>query len=230
MHYKNVVEGIFLRRPNRFIAQVLIDGKAETVHVKNTGRCKELLTDGAVVYLERSDNPARKTAYDLIAVQKGSRLINMDSQMPNAGAEEWIAGGGLGFVPASLKREVKYGNSRFDLWYEREDGGRGFVEVKGVTLEDQDIVRFPDAPTERGLKHVKELIGCVEAGYEATVLFVVQMSGAKRFMPNDDTMPAFGEMLRQAKAAGVTILAVECDVTPKSVRLTRQVPVSLDTK
>lgn len=230
MHYKDVVEGTFLSRPNRFIARVLIHGKAETVHVKNTGRCKELLTDGAVVYLERSHNPSRKTAYDLIAVKKGSRLINMDSQMPNQGAQEWIAGGGLGFVPASFKREVKYGNSRFDLWYERENGAQGFVEVKGVTLEDQDIVRFPDAPTARGLKHVRELIACVEAGYEATVLFVVQMSGAKLFMPNDDTMPAFGEQLRQAKAAGVRILAVECDVTPGSVVLTKPVPVSLDKK
>ncbi len=241
MRYGTVVQGIFLCRPNRFIAQVLVNGKEETVHVKNTGRCRELLVPGAAVYLEVSDNPARKTKYDLIAVVKDGRLINMDSQMPNGGAAEWVAAGGLGFVPDALRREVKYGNSRFDLWFQRDSKkadflgqekdaagpAEGFVEVKGVTLENQGIVRFPDAPTERGLKHIRELGECVRAGYEAYVLFVVQMSNVKWFEPNDETMPAFGRQLREARSQGVHILAVECHVTPEEVRLTKPVPLRI---
>ena len=227
MQYTNVVQGRFVKRPNRFIAHVRIDGKEEIVHVKNTGRCRELLVPDAVVYLERSANPKRKTEYDLIAVEKNGRLINMDSQMPNAGAAEWIGAGGLGFVPAVLRREVKFGNSRFDFWYEKQDGRQGFVEVKGVTLEEENVVRFPDAPTQRGLKHIKELMDCVGAGYEAWALFVVQMCGVNFFAPNDDTMPAFGQQLTAAEAAGVKLLAVECAVSPEEVILTNPVPIRL---
>lgn len=227
MKYRQIVEGIFKSRPNRFIAYVDVAGKEEMVHVKNTGRCKELLVPGTTVYLEVADQPERKTKYDLIAVMKNGRLINMDSQMPNAGAYEWVLAGGLGFLPAKLKREVKYENSRFDLWYQKKDGNEGFVEVKGVTLEDNNVVRFPDAPTTRGLKHIKELEIARKEGYEATVLFVIQMNGVKWFEPNEETMPEFGQQLLEAKRAGVNILAVDCQVKPEEVQLDQQVDVVL---
>ncbi len=228
MKYNKIVEGQFFSRPNRFIAHVMIDGKEEVVHVKNTGRCKELLVPSATVYLEKSDNPERKTKYDLIAVLKNGRLINMDSQMPNAGAYEWVQAGGLGFVPKNLKREVKYGNSRFDLWYEKEDGTQGFVEVKGVTLEENNVVRFPDAPTTRGLKHIKELEECVKEGYEAFALFVIQMKDVSYFQPNYDTMREFGQQLIEARDAGVNVVAVDCNVKPDEVILNKTVPVILE--
>ncbi len=228
MKYPNVCKGKFIERPNRFIAYVEIAGKREVCHVKNTGRCKELLIPGREVYLTRSDNPARKTAYDLIAVQKGERLINMDSQLPNAAAFEWLMSRKDEFGIAKLRREVSHGSSRFDLWGIREDGQEFFIEVKGVTLEDQGIVRFPDAPTERGVKHVEELARCVEEGYKAAVLFVIQMEDVAWFGPNWVTHSAFGEALIKAEAAGVMIKAVRCMVKPDEMYILSGVEVKLD--
>lgn len=207
MVYSKVIPGIFLSRPNRFIAHVLVEGKEEIVHVKNTGRCKELLRPGVTVYLYcPPEGGSRKTKYDLIAVRKGERLVNMDSQVPNVVAEEWLR---KCLPRATIRREVTFGASRFDFCIETE-GKTAFLEVKGVTLEENDIAMFPDAPTERGLKHLKELIRCKELGYEAAVLFVVKMKGIRSFRPNDRTHPAFGEALRQAYAAGVRILVMDC--------------------
>ena len=227
MRYANVTEAVFLRRPNRFIAEVEINGKTETVHVKNTGRCRELLIPGARVWLTESKNPARKTKYDLIAVRKGDMLVNLDSQIPNSAAAEWIQKGGLFSDLTSLRREVKYGDSRFDLYLEH-GGKRAFVEVKGVTLEQDGVARFPDAPTERGVKHVEELIRCLDDGYEAYLLFVIQMQGVRRFEPNWATHPEFGEALQKAHAAGVKLLAYDCDVSPDSIQLRNPVPIRLD--
>ena len=226
MFYKNMVEGRFLARPNRFIAQVEIDGQVETVHVKNTGRCRELLQPGARVWCAGSDNPARKTKYDLITVEKGPYLINMDSQAPNQAARKWLEAGGLG--PAELvKPEQTFGNSRFDFYLERQ--GRGmYLEVKGVTLENEGICRFPDAPTERGAKHLRELIAAKEAGFEAGVLFVIQMRPVRWLEPNDGTDPAFGAALREAAAAGVQVLAVDCFVTEDSMEIGGFVKVRLE--
>ncbi len=228
MKYPNVCKGKFIERPNRFIAYVEIEGKREVCHVKNTGRCKELLIPGREVYLTRSDNPERKTAYDLIAVQKGERLINMDSQLPNAAAFEWLMSRKDDFGIAKLRREVSHGSSRFDLWGAKEDGQEFFIEVKGVTLEDQGIVRFPDAPTERGVKHVEELAKCVEEGYKAAVLFVIQMEDVKWFGPNWVTHAAFGEALIKAEKAGVMIKAVRCMVKPDEMYILSGVEVNLD--
>ena len=226
MTYPNVTPAVFLSRPNRFVAQVLVDGEEQTVHVKNTGRCKELLVPGAEVFLTKSDNPNRKTAYDLIAVRKGNRLINMDSQAPNKVFGEWAAAGQ--FVPGLtlLRPECPHGDSRFDFYWEAGDR-KGFVEVKGVTLEEQNAVYFPDAPTERGIKHVNGLAACLQEGYEAAVCFVIQMEGVDFFAPNDRTHPAFGEALRQAAGAGVQVLALDCTVTPDSLTLRQPVPVRL---
>ncbi len=230
MRYKQVKRGIFLARPNRFIAHVEVDGSMEVVHVKNTGRCRELLVPGAVVYLEKADQPKRKTQFDLIAVEKGSLLINMDAQAPNQVFREWAQAGE--WVPGLtlLKPETKFGHSRFDFYWEAEDFStkrRGFVEVKGVTLEENGVVLFPDAPTERGVKHIGELIACHAAGYEAALCFVVQMEGMRCFRPNDRTHPAFGEALRRAREAGVQIFARECLVSPDSLTLTGNIPVEL---
>lgn len=226
MTYPNVTPAVFLSRPNRFVAQVLMDGEEQTVHVKNTGRCKELLVPGAEVFLTKSGNPNRKTAYDLIAVRKGTRLINMDSQAPNRVFQEWAAAGH--FVPGLtlLRPECQHGDSRFDFYWEAGNQ-KGFVEVKGVTLEDNNAVYFPDAPTERGIKHVNGLAACLQEGYEAAVCFVIQMEGADFFAPNDRTHPAFGEALRQAAKAGVQVLALDCTVTPDSLTLRQPVPVKL---
>ena len=227
MKYERIETGKFVERPNRFIAYVEIAGQKETVHVKNTGRCAELLTPGAEVYVQKTDNPERKTRWDLIAVQKGERLINMDSQIPNKVVEEWIKKGNL-FPNASVVRpETTYGNSRFDLYVE-VDGRKIFIEVKGVTLEEDGVVRFPDAPTERGVKHVEELAEAVKAGYEAYLFFVVQMKEVKYFAPNMKTHAAFGEAMRRAKAQGVHILAYECQVEKDSIEITREVPVILE--
>ena len=201
MFYANMVPGIFLSRPNRFIAYVEIDGRTEIVHVKNTGRCRELLPPGARVWCQRSDNPARKTKYDLITVQKGSLLINMDSQAPNTAAGEWLRAGGLGEIE-NLRRETVHGDSRFDLSFVK-DGRQCFLEVKGVTLENQGVCAFPDAPTERGVKHLRELTELRRQGRCAAVLFLVQMKGVHAFSPNDGTDPAFGAALREARGAGV---------------------------
>lgn len=226
MQYHSIKKGIFHARPNRFIAHVEVDGAMEVVHVKNTGRCRELLVPGAVVYLEEGRNPARKTKYDLIAVEKGDLLVNMDAQAPNKVFQEWAQGGG--FLPGLtlLRPETTWGSSRFDFYWEAGER-RGFVEVKGVTLEDEGHARFPDAPTERGVKHLEELIRCQEEGYEAAVCFVIQMVGMKDFAPNDVTHPAFGVALRKAAAAGVKVLAQECMVTPETLTMAGPVTVRL---
>ena len=226
MRYSNIQKGIFLSRPNRFIARVMIEGREETVHVKNTGRCKELLKSGASVWLEKSDNPNRKTVYDLVVVQKGALLVNMDSQAPNKVFGEWAAAGHFVEGLTLLRPETTWGGSRFDFYWEAGER-KGFVEVKGCTLEENGHARFPDAPTERGVKHLEELIRAKEAGYETTVCFVLQMSPMKTFSPNDETHPAFGDALRKAEKAGVQVLAVECHVTPDILEMTEFVPVCL---
>ncbi len=225
MEYKNIVPGVFLARPNRFIAHIEIDGKEEICHVKNTGRCRELLPVGAKVWCEKSDNPARKTGYDLITVQKGHRLINMDSQAPNAAVRQWLEKGGLGQIE-NLKPESRQGDSRFDFSFTR-DGKACFLEVKGVTLENDGVCAFPDAPTTRGAKHLRELTTLAKEGYGAYVLFVIQMADVKYLHPNDITDPDFGAALREAAAAGVQILAMDCKVTPDSMVLHSPVEVRL---
>lgn len=226
MQYHNIVQGVFLERPNRFIAHVEINGEKQVVHVKNTGRCKELLVPGATVYLEGSSDPKRKTAWDLVAVEKGERLVNMDSQAPNRVFGEWVRAGG--FLPhvTLMRPETRFGDSRFDFYVEA-DGKRNFIEVKGVTLEEDGVVRFPDAPTQRGVKHLEELIRAHGQGYESWVCFVIQMSDVKHFEPNDQTHPQFGQTLRRAARAGVHVLALECVVTPDSLNISVPVPFSL---
>ena len=225
MTYTNMVPGIFHARPNRFIAHIDIDGREQVCHVKNTGRCRELLTPGAQVYCQESGNPARKTKYDLIAVRKGSRLINMDSQAPNAAANEWLLNGGLGPIE-ELKAEYRHGDSRFDFSF-LKDGKRCFLEVKGVTLETDGVCAFPDAPTDRGVKHLKGLTRAVQEGFGGFVLFVIQMEDVKCLHPNDATDPAFGSALREAAAAGVEVLAMDCAVTPDSMVIRKHVDVRL---
>lgn len=226
MEYGHIVKGRFLERPNRFIARVEIEDRIETVHVKNTGRCRELLQKGAAVYLDKSDNPKRTTTYDLVAVEKGERLINMDSQAPNRAVEEWLREGGL-FPDVSLVRpETKYGNSRFDFYIETGKD-KIFMEVKGVTLEEDGVVRFPDAPSDRAVKHVGELAAARREGYRVFVMFVIQMENVKYFTPNRDTHPQFAEALCRAAEAGVEILAYDCAVTPGRMRVNRPVPVDL---
>ena len=225
MKYERMVSGRFLRRPNRFVAYVEINGQEEICHVKNTGRCRELLTPGAEVWCAVSDNPARKTKFDLITVQKGDYLINMDSQAPNRVAKEWLERGGLG--PAErVKPEQTFGSSRFDFYLERSGHGM-YLEVKGVTLEDDGICRFPDAPTQRGTKHLRELIEARRAGFDAGVLFVIQMQPVKWLEPNDRTDPEFGKALREAAAAGVQVLAVDCAVTKDTMEIGAFVEVRL---
>ena len=225
MRYENMVPGIFRRRPNRFIAHVEIDGTEEVCHVKNTGRCKELLPEGAKVWCETSRNPSRKTKFDLITVLKGDRLINMDSQAPNKAAMEWLQGGGLGEIQ-NLRAETVHGNSRFDFSFTK-DGKPSFLEVKGVTLENDGICAFPDAPTDRGAKHLRELSAAAREGFGAWVLFVIQMENVRYLHPNDATDPAFGAALREAAAAGVQILAMDCAVTEDTMEIRAQVPVHL---
>ena len=226
MRYQKVVPGRFLSRPNRFIAYVETEGGVQTVHVKNTGRCRELLVPGYTVYLEQAQNPARKTAYDLIAVEKGPLLINMDAQAPNKVFAEWAEQGG--FVPNALavRSEYRYGDSRLDFCVDTL-GGPHLVEVKGVTLEEDGAARFPDAPTERGVKHIRELQRAAEAGLEATLFFVIQMADIRSVAPNDETHPAFGVALREAAARGVHVRAYDCAVTPDSLTIRRPVPVLL---
>ena len=217
--------GSFLARPNRFIAHVEIDGNTEVCHVKNTGRCRELLPTGAKVWCEVSNNPARKTKYDLFTVQKGERLINMDSQAPNMAAKEWLLAGGLGKIE-NLKSETTQGESRFDFSFTK-DGRPCFLEVKGVTLENDGICAFPDAPTQRGAKHLRGLSQLAKEGYGAYVLFVIQMTDVKYLHPNEATDPNFGAALRQASADGVQILAVDCRVTEYSMDIENKVEVRL---
>ena len=224
MKYSNIERAYFKERPNRFIAYVETEKGREICHVKNTGRCRELLTQDAVVYVQRNDNPARKTKLDLIGVEKGDYLINMDSQAPNAAVKEWLQAGNLFSKNALVYSEKTYGESRFDFYI--EDGVRkAFLEVKGVTLEQDGVASFPDAPTERGIKHIHELMQCMENGYEAYILFVVQMKEISLFHPNDITHKAFGDALREAKQKGVIILAYDCKVTPDSIELDQPVVV-----
>ena len=225
MQYRNIVPGRFLHRPNRFIAHVQIDDREEICHVKNTGRCKELLTPGALVFCQVFDSVSRKTKYDLIAVQKGERLINMDSQAPNKAAGEWLAAGGLGRI-TNLRAETVHGDSRFDFSFEK-DGKTCFLEVKGVTLENDGVCAFPDAPTERGVKHLKGLQQAAQDGYGAYALFVIQMADVKYLHPNDVTDPAFGQALREAAAAGVQLLAMDCAVSPDTMTLRQPVLIRL---
>ena len=226
MEYQNIIRGTFLSRPNRFIAMVAIGGQEAVCHVKNTGRCAELLRPGATVYLEKSANPARKTAYDLVAVEKGSLLINMDSQAPNRVFAQWAAAGK--FLPdvQAIHPEYRYGDSRLDFAL-TTPRGLHLVEVKGVTLEENGHARFPDAPTERGIRHLAELEKAVAEGLEATAFFVIQMEGMEDFAPNDRTHPAFGAALRRAAEHGVRVEAWECAVTPGTLRIVRPVKVLL---
>ena len=229
MKYTNVIKAKFLSRPNRFIAFCEVEGQKETVHVKNTGRCRELLVPDGTVYLAVSDNPERKTKYDLVAVEKetprGNIMINMDSQAPNAAAYEWISSCGYFGDGATVCREVTYGKSRFDLYVE-QGNRRAFVEVKGVTLENDGVASFPDAPTDRGIKHVNELVAARNDGYEAYILFVIQMKGVHTFKPNDETHKAFGDALRHAAESGVKILAYDCIVSPEQMLI--DLPINIE--
>ena len=253
MTYKHLIKGIFISRPNRFIAHVKVDDTEAVCHVKNTGRCRELLIPGVTVILEYHPSAAasgRKTEYDLIGVYKGGLLINMDSQAPNQAAHEWLIGLGLpGYrgqavlsplsglageirLPRDIRREVTHGDSRFDLAFSLSDEKTGlikpaFMEVKGVTLEEGGLALFPDAPTERGVKHLRGLIKAHEEGYESYVLFVIQMKGIQGFSPNDRTHPAFGQALRDAFAAGIHVLAYDCIITPDAMTLDAPVPIRL---
>ena len=225
MQYSNMVPATFLARPNRFIAHVLVDGNMEICHVKNTGRCRELLPEGAQVWCQRFDDPRRKTQYDLITVQKGCRLINMDSQAPNAAAKAWLQAGGLGEI-RELKGEYTHGDSRFDFSFVK-DGRRCFLEVKGVTLEQDGVCAFPHAPTTRGVKHLRGLTQLAREGYGTYVLFVIQMADVEYLHPNDATDPDFGAALREAASAGVHVMAVECHVAVDAMTITKPVPLRL---
>jgi sugar fermentation stimulation protein A len=226
MKYQNVRDGIFISRPNRFIAEVELDGRCERVHVKNTGRCRELLTPGATVYLQEAANLNRSTRYDLIVAKKGERLINMDANAPNIAFYEYLQNGLHIDGVTSIKPEAKHGSSRFDFYVEARNR-RIFIEVKGVTLEEDGVVMFPDAPTERGVKHLNELTRCVLDGYEAQVVFVVQMSDVLYFTPNTKMHPAFGDALVSAQKTGVAIAAFDCDVAPDSMTIGKAVEVRL---
>lgn len=222
MRYQNICKGRFLRRPNRFIAIVEIEGKENTCHVKNTGRCRELLVEGATVFLEDcGNNPNRKTRYDLIAVYKDDMLVNIDSQAPNKVVGEYLSI----LFPDIIKArpETKYQNSRFDFYVETELE-KIFLEVKGVTLEENGVARFPDAPTERGIKHMQELIACRKEGYDAYIIFVIQMEGMKLFEPNIATHPAFGKVLKEAEDAGVKIRCLGCTVEPDRLQISYEIP------
>lgn len=224
MKYQNIVEGRFISRPNRFVAHVDIGGKTEVCHVKNTGRCRELLTEGARVWLEKAEPSAkRKTLYDLVTVRKGDRLINMDSGAPNTAAGEFLP---TVFPGGTIRSEYSYGNSRFDFYIE-ENYRKILLEVKGVTLEEDGIVRFPDAPTERGVKHINELSRCLDEGFETYLLFVIQMADVRYFTPNDVTHPEFGQALRRAAERGLRLMAYDCEVTPDSMKIRNKVEIKL---
>ena len=226
MKYDNIKKAKFISRPNRFIANIEVNGCKEVAHVKNTGRCRELLPEGAEIYVYESGNKERKTKYDLITVKKGKRLINMDSQAPNKIFHEWVIKGNLFKNITRIKPECKWGNSRFDFYIEA-DGKKIFVEVKGVTLEEDGVVRFPDAPTERGVKHINELILAKDNGFDAYIVFVVQMSDVLYLEPNYKTHKEFGDALKLAKEKGVKIFAVDCVVTEDAVTADKLVPVKI---
>lgn len=221
MHYENMEKAVFLERPNRFIAWVQTERGREICHVKNTGRCRELLLPGAALYVQRNENPARKTPLDLIAVKKGKTLINIDSQAPNKVVAEWLKKRNVHF-----EAEHRYQDSRIDFYIE-EGERRILLEVKGVTLEEDGVARFPDAPTERGVKHVRELSDSLREGYQACVFFVIQMKGIQYMEPNDRTHRAFGDALRKAQRDGVKIVAYDCVVEPDSLELDSRIPVCL---
>ncbi|MDD4402856.1 MAG: DNA/RNA nuclease SfsA [Desulfitobacteriaceae bacterium] len=226
MKYKNIHKAKFIDRPNRFIAQVELDGAVQVCHVKNTGRCKELLRSGSLVYLEENSNPNRKTKYDLVAVEKEKLLVNIDSQAPNKVMKEWLEAGGVYPNSTLVYPEVKHGNARVDFYIEDEKR-KAFIEVKGVTLENDGVAAFPDAPTERGVKHIYHLIDVLKEGYEAYLVFVIQFKPVKHLIPNDITHAKFGIALREAVAAGVHVLAYDCIVTPNSMQLDQVVQVQL---
>lgn len=226
MKYDDVIEAQFIKRPNRFIAHVLVDGKEQIAHVRNTGRCREILTEGTKVILEKAKNPDRKTAYSLIAAYKGDMLINIDSQIPNAVVFEGVKNNK---IPAllnvnNIKREVTYGNSRFDIYFEKEDS-RGFIEVKGVTLEDNGLAMFPDAPTERGRKHIEEMAAAVANGYEGFIIFLIQMKGVHAFSPNFSMDPEFAEELRKSASLGVKVLAYDSIVKKDEIIISAPIEV-----
>lgn len=228
MKYINIVQGIFLKRINRFIAHVLIDDTEHVVHVKNTGRCRELFIQGAVVFLEPAKNPGRRTAYSLIAIYKGDRLINIDSQVPNHVVFEALQAGRIPELglPDKAKKEVTYGESRFDIYFETGQQ-KNFIEVKGVTLEENGVVMFPDAPTVRGTKHVYEMIKAVEAGYGGCLFLLIQMKGVQYFRPNASTDEVFASALRLAAKKGVTLLAYDSFVNADEIFLGERVPILL---
>ncbi len=226
MKYPEIQKAVFISRPNRFVANVSIDGTETAVHVKNTGRCRELLTEGAEIWLEKSDNPNRKYQYSLVTVKKGSRMVNMDSQAPNKAVGEWLSAGGLFTGVKLIKPECKYENSRFDFYVEYEDK-KAFIEVKGVTLENDGVVSFPDAPTERGTKHLRELCKCLKDGYEACVIFVIQMKDVLCFTANAEHDPCFACTLKEAHREGVRILAYDCIVTEDEMKIGDSVEVKI---
>ncbi len=224
MIYENIRKGIFLSRPNRFIAQDMINGNVEKAHVKNTGRCRELLVEGAPVYLQQHAGIKRKTALSLIGVEKGSRLVNIDSQAPNRVIHEWLLEGKLLRGIRFIKPEFTYGGSRFDFFVET-DRDKVLIEVKGVTLEEDNIALFPDAPTERGVRHVFELCDSINEGYSAYILFVIQMEGVRYFTPNARTHQAFADALKYAEKHNVKIMAVDCEVCENSLKIAKEVAV-----
>lgn len=230
MKYPNMVTGIFIKRPNRFIAHVMINGREEIAHVKNTGRCKELLIPGAIVYLQEHDNPNRKTRFSLIAVQKGELLVNIDSQAPNKVMMEALTKGlslpELNSPISQIKPESVYGSSRFDF-YITAGNQKAYLEIKGVTLEDEGVAKFPDAPTQRGVKHILELMEAVKEGFLAYAVFIVQMKGVSHVTPNDETHSEFGQALRQAHNEGLKIIAYDCLVAPNLLELNEAIPVIL---
>lgn len=226
MIYQNIKSAQFISRPNRFIAIVELDGRQEVCHVKNTGRCKELLNPGVTVFVQESDNPSRKTKYDLIGVMKGNRPVNIDSQVPNKIFSELISEGKLFSNVILVKPEVKYGNSRFDFYIETEED-KIFVEVKGVTLEENNVALFPDAPTDRGVKHIKELIECAEKGYKAYIVFIIQMKGVSSFTPNAVRHKEFAEALSLAAHNNVNVLAFDCNVGQDFIEINEKVEVKL---
>jgi len=228
MIYKNIYEGIFLERTNRFIAKVNINNKIETVHVKNTGRCKEILIPDTKVYLEKSDNPNRKTKYSLISVYKKDVLINIDSQVPNQVVFEALKNNEIESIKDVVyaKREKTYGNSRFDIYYETKTES-GFIEVKGVTLEENKIAKFPDAPTIRGTKHINELIKATKEGYKCYILFLIQLKGCKMFISNKEMDPIFARTLKKAKSKKVNILCYDSIVTKDKIIMNKKIDIKV---
>jgi|GEM_PF-32404 len=224
--YSNIHKAIFLSRPNRFIANIEINGEEHICHVKNTGRCKELLIEGCTIYVKKHSNPNRKTNYSLISVLKGDKLINIDSQVPNKAVHKWLLQRNLFEDIEYIKPEYKYNNSRIDFFIKTKDK-KILLEVKGATLEENGVVMFPDAPTERGINHINELIKAKKEGYETYIVFVIQMNTVKYFTPNDKTHPEFKDALLDAKDKGVNILAYDCYVTKESIAINNRCPIVL---